>query len=66
MHTFTIVLNAPSKHLLSIYNMPDAALGPVATVVKETDPVLTELCSGWLGFQGLRGKEAALYMVYHN
>lgn len=66
MHTFTIVLYVPNKHLLSIYSMPDAALSPVAIVVKQTDPVLTELCGGWIGFQGLREEEAALYTVYHS
>lgn len=65
MHTFTIVLDASYRHLLSIYNMPDATLSFVATVVRETDPVLTELGDGWVGFQGLRGEEAALYGVYH-
>ena len=66
MHTFTTVLDASKRHLLSIYNKPDAALSPVATVVRETDPVLTELCGGWVGFQGLREEEAALYTVYHS
>lgn len=66
MHTFTIVLNVPNKRLLGVYSMPGAALSPVAIVVKQTDPVLTELCGGWRGFQGLSEEEAALYTVYHS
>ena len=62
MCIFTSVLDASNKHLLSIYNMPDAVLSPAATVVKETDPVLRALW--WVdGLQGLRGEEAALCMV---
>lgn len=49
MYTFTTALNASNKPLLNIYNMPAAALSMVATVVKETDPDLTELCRGWMG-----------------
>ena len=51
-------------HLTNIYNMPDAVLSTVATMVKETEPVHTELCGGWMGLQGSRGEETDLFMVY--
>lgn len=46
--------------------MSDAVLSPVAPVVEEIDPALTELHGRWAGLQGWRGEETGLYMVYHS
>lgn len=60
MNTFTNVLNASNKHLLSICSMPDAALSTVATMVKEADPVLR---APW-GMDGIAGVEGRGSPVY--
>lgn len=44
------VVHLHLMHLTNICKSPCQVLSTEATVVKEAEPVLTELCGGWLGF----------------
>ena len=66
MHSFTVALKASNTHLLSVYNMPDAALCTVAPVVRRADLVLAELYGRWMRLQRLKGDNIDLYIIIVN
>lgn len=63
MHTFTTAFNESNTHLLSIYNMLNAALCTVVLVIMSIDLVLAELYGRWMRLQRSKGDNVDLYII---